>query len=116
MGEVRTQNAPFLLQALLANRVTGPASWARVTDRWDQLVERFPANTLPRMLEGVRALCTPPSLAEEVTGFVEAHPLPAGGKTVDQILERLAVNVAFGTREAAGLADALRERVGVSPA
>jgi puromycin-sensitive aminopeptidase len=116
VGEVRTQNAPFLLQVLLANRVTGATSWARVTERWDQLVERFPANTLPRMLEGVRALCTPSSLAEEVTRFVQAHPLPAGGKTVEQILERLAVNVAFGTREGAVLADALRERVGVSPA
>jgi puromycin-sensitive aminopeptidase len=114
--EVRTQNAPFLLQALLANRITGAASWARVEERWDELIERFPANTLPRMLDGVRALCTPPSLADEVTRFVEAHPLPAGGKTVEQTLERLAVNVAFGAREAGGLAGQLRDRVGVSPA
>jgi hypothetical protein len=115
LGEVRTQNAPFLLQALLVNRVTGPDTWARVTERWDALVERFPANTLPRMLDGVRALCTPASLAEEVTRFVEAHPLPAGGKTVEQTLERLAVSVAFGSRESAGLAAALRDRVGLSP-
>ena len=114
--EVRTQNAPFLVQALLANRVTGPESWSLVTDRWDALIERFPANTLPRMLEGVRALCTPPSLAEQVTRFVESHPLPAGGKTVEQILERLAVNVAFGTREAAGLAGILSDVVGASHA
>ncbi len=113
--EVRTQNAPFLLQALLANRITGPGSWTRVTERWDTLVERFPTNTLPRMLDGVRGLCTPASLAEEVTRFVESHPLPAGGKTVEQTLERLAVNVAFGTREAAGLAGTLRDRVGISP-
>ena len=52
--EVRTQNAPFLLQALLANRATGAGSWNRVTQRWDTLVDRFPANTLPRMLDGVR--------------------------------------------------------------
>jgi ERAP1-like C-terminal domain len=115
-SEVRTQNAPFLLQALLANRVAGAGTWGRVTERWDELVERFPANTLPRMLEGVRALCTPPALAEEVTRFVEAHPLPSGGKTVEQILERLAVNVAFGTREATGLATVLEDRVGVTPA
>jgi puromycin-sensitive aminopeptidase len=112
--EVRTQNAPFLLQALLANRVTGPGIWTRVTEQWDTLIERFPANTLPRMLEGVRALCSPASLAEDVTRFVESHPLPAGGKTVEQILERLAVNVAFATREAPGLAATLRDRVGLS--
>ena len=44
---------------------------------------------------------------EGVTAFIEAHPLPSGGKTVEQILERLAVNVAFGQREAAGLAGGL---------
>ncbi len=106
-SEVRTQNAPFLVQLLLANRVTGPVVWNRVTERWDALVDAFPANILPRMLEGVRGLCTPPELADRVTRFVEAHPLPAGGRTVEQILERLAVNVAFAEREAGGLAGTL---------
>ncbi len=32
MSEVRSQNAPFLIQALLVNRVTGPATWQRVAD------------------------------------------------------------------------------------
>ena len=73
----------------------------------------FPSNILPRMLEGVRGLCTPPELAEQVTGFVEAHPLPAGGKTVEQILERLAVNVAFGTRERVTLAGTLQHGLGL---
>ena len=68
---------------------------------------KFPTNILPRMLDGVRALCSPPELAAEVTAFVEAHPLAAGGRTVEQILERLSVNVAFGEREGAGLAATL---------
>ena len=63
MTEVRTQNAPFVLQLLLANRVTGPATWQRVTEEWDTLVARFPSNILPRMLDGVRGLCHPPELA-----------------------------------------------------
>ncbi len=104
LSEVRTQNAPFVLQLLLANRVTGPATWERVTAHWDELVARFPANILPRMLDGVRTLCGSPALAAQVTAFVEAHPLPSGGKTVEQILERLAVSVAFGQRHASTLA------------
>ena len=44
-----------------------------------------------------------------MTAFVETHPLAAGGRTVEQILERLAVNVAFGEREGAGLAATLTE-------
>jgi len=104
LSEVRTQNAPFVLQLLIANRATGPAIWERVTGHWDELVDRFPANILPRMLDGVRALCGSPTLAAEVTAFIEDHPLPSGGKTVEQILERLAVSVAFGVRHGSTLA------------
>ncbi len=50
-----------------------------------------------------------------MTAFVKAHPLPAGGKTVEQILERLAVNVAFGQREGAGLAATLTDALGLPP-
>jgi puromycin-sensitive aminopeptidase len=107
MTEVRTQNAPFVLQSLLANRVTGPGVWHRVTEQWDELVARFPSNILPRMLDGIRGLCAPPELARQVTTFVEDHPLAAGGRTVEQILERLAVNGAFAEREGAGLAGVL---------
>jgi puromycin-sensitive aminopeptidase len=108
LSEVRTQNAPFVLQALLANRVVGPSTWRRITREWDALVERFPSNILPRMLDGVRGLCNPPTLAEEVSTFVAAHPLPSGGRTVEQILERLGVNVVFGEREGPSLAATLR--------
>jgi hypothetical protein len=47
-----------------------------------------------------------------VTAFVESHPLPTGGRTVEQILERLAVSVAFGQREGGSLATSLGEAVG----
>jgi hypothetical protein len=67
------------------------------------------------MLDGVRVLCNPPSLAVEITRFIETHPLPAGGKTVEQILERLAVNVAFGESEGGQLAGHLRQALDPLP-
>ena len=109
VSEVRTQNAPYVLSVLLANRVTGPATWQRMTREWDTLVSRFPTNSLPRMLDGVRTLCTPPELADQVREFVVSHPLSGGGKTVEQILERLAVSSAFGAREGARLAATLTQ-------
>ena len=69
----------------------------RVRDHWDELVERIPANILPRMLGGVTSLCRDPRLADEVTVFVRAHPLSIGQRTVDQTLERLGINVSFAT-------------------
>jgi puromycin-sensitive aminopeptidase len=116
MTEVRTQNAPFVLQSLVANRVTGPATWQRITEEWDAVVAKFPSNILPRMLDGVRGLCAPAELAHQVTEFVETHPLAAGGRTVEQILERLAVNVAFGEREGSRLSATLTEALGAPPA
>ncbi len=95
--EVRTQNAPFVVQLLLANRDAGPATWTRVTEHWDELVGRIPANILPRMLGGVTSLCRDPELAGEVRSFVQAHPLAIGQRTVDQTLERLAINVSLAS-------------------
>ena len=116
MTEVRTQNAPFLLQSLLANRVTGPTTWRRVTDDWDTLVTKFPSNILPRMLDGVRGLCTPARARRRGDPIRRrAIPLPTGGRTVEQILERLAVNVAFGEREGATLAATLAGALERSP-
>ncbi len=54
-----------------------------------------------------------PELATGVTSFIEAHPLAAGGRTVEQILERLAMSVAFGRREGATMAVTLAEVLGL---
>ncbi|HXQ60441.1 MAG TPA: M1 family metallopeptidase, partial [Acidimicrobiales bacterium] len=106
--EVRSQNAPFVIHGLLANRDTGPATWARVRDHWPELVARIPANILPRMLGGIASLCRDPELAADVTAFVRAHPLPVGQRTVDQTLERLEINLAFATALRISAAPVLR--------
>ena len=111
--EVRTQDAPFVIQRLLANRVAGPEIWSDVRASWDVLGERLPTHLIPRMLDGVRLLCADPLLAEEVTRFIRDNPPAAGPRTVDQILERLAINVAFAQREGARLAAHLAAAVGV---
>ena len=64
---------------------------------------RFPENLLDRMLDGVVALSRP-ELAEDVRSFLAAHPVPARARSIEQIVERLDVAVAFRQREAAALA------------
>jgi puromycin-sensitive aminopeptidase len=96
--EVRSQNAPFVVQQLLAHRDHGPATWTRVRGSWDDLMARFPANIVPRMLDGVRLLCRDRDLADDVRGFIRTHPVPSGQRTVDQVVERLGVNEAFVAR------------------
>ncbi len=96
--DVRTQNAPFLINAALANRVHGAKAWEWLTQRWQSLLERFPHNSHARMIDSVSLLATP-ELATEIRAFLTEHPVTAGQRTVEQTLERLDVNVTFLQRE-----------------
>ena len=100
---VRTQNAPYLLRRTLTNRDNGNLAWFFVRDEWDVINERFPSNSIARMLEGIRSLSTP-DVASEVFVFFEAHEVPQGDKILAQHLERLEVNIALRSREADRLA------------
>ncbi|HET6811532.1 MAG TPA: M1 family metallopeptidase [Acidimicrobiales bacterium] len=106
LDEVRTQNAAFLISILLANRVGGPLAWRFVVENWDRLVERLPQNSIVRSLEGLTTLCTSEQAAE-IHAFFDAHPIRSGQRTLDQILERLDVNVAFANRERGRVVESL---------
>ena len=104
--EVRTQDAPYLLGQMLGSTGNGPATWAFIRDHWTAILERFPSNAIPRMLEGFVTLSTP-VLADEIVAFFapgSGHDVLQGAKQMSQHLERLAVHQAFRAREAARLA------------
>ena len=107
MTEVRSQNGFVVLGALLANPVGGQAVWTRVTEDWDAVLDRFPKNAPPRIIEAIPALCSDAAFAEGVIAFLDAHPLTSGPRRVAQSVERLRVNLAFGARERGGLAASL---------
>jgi puromycin-sensitive aminopeptidase len=96
---VRTQNAPFLLRTAIANRRHGPAAWGFVRDHWDEALQRFPSNTIVRMVDSIRYLSTP-ELVADTTAFFAAHPIEQATKTLEQILERQEVNTRLRAREA----------------
>jgi puromycin-sensitive aminopeptidase len=95
---VRTQNAPFLLRSAIANRHHGPAAWAFVRDHWAEAIDRFPSNTIVRMIESIKLLSTP-ELVDDTTAFFAEHPIAQAAKTLDQLLERQQVNTRFRIRE-----------------
>jgi len=107
-GEIRSQDAPYLIGAILASRAGSALAWDFVEEHWDTITSRFPDNSIPRMLEAIGAI-TDPGLAERIHVFLDAHPVPQGKKQLDQSLERLSINVAFRKRIAASLARELRE-------
>jgi len=105
-GEVRTQNAPFLLNRCIAHRDLGERAWQFVRQHWDQAVETFPDNLIVRMIDPVRLLVRPHQQVE-VAGFFAEHPIPQAAKTLDQVLERQRINVALAERDGASLAAGL---------
>jgi hypothetical protein len=96
-GEVRTQDAPYLVGDILADRVGAQLAWAFIEDHWDTIIERFPDNSIGRMLEGIAALADP-DLAPRIHRFLETHPVPQAAKLIAQSRERLDINVAFRHR------------------
>jgi puromycin-sensitive aminopeptidase len=100
-GDVRTQDAPYLLREAIANRDNGPAAWDFVAENWAEIEKRFPANSLSRLVGGVRAL-RDRAVADRVVGFLAEHPIPQGELQVRQHVERMWVTVALAERVAGG--------------
>ncbi|MBA3606464.1 MAG: ERAP1-like C-terminal domain-containing protein [Acidimicrobiia bacterium] len=105
-GEIKTQNAPFLLRQCIANRRHGATAWRFVRQHWDEANSAFPTNTIVRMIDSVRLL-TEEAVAADVQAFFAEHPIHQAAKTLEQVLERQRVNTALRARESARFAAAL---------
>ena len=105
-ADVKTQDAPFLLNRCIANRQHGTMAWETVRRQWPDLLERFPNNTIVRMVGSITTLTTPHVVAD-VQGFFSEHPIPQAAQTLEQLLERQRVNADLRAREAEPLAAAL---------
>ncbi len=100
--DVKTQNAPFLLNRCIANRNHGDVAWAAVRDHWQEANEKFPVNTIVRMVDSVKTL-TSDDAATAVPAFFAQNPIPQAVKVLEQILERQQVNVSLRRRESESL-------------
>ncbi len=108
-GDVRSQNAPYLLQRCIANRNHGDVAWTIVRRNWDKANEMFPNPSIIRMIDPVKTLNSAAAVAD-VQGFFAEHPIKQSMNTMNQVLERQRVNAAVREREADGFADALLGR------
>lgn len=97
-GEVRSQNAPFLLRELLLNPYGRTLAWQFTKERWTEIHEFFPMQLVVRMLDGVTGLVTT-ELQSDVHAWFKSHELSFGKKTLDQHIEKLDNAVALMTRE-----------------
>ena len=105
-SEVRTQDAPYLIGAVLASRAGHRLAWTFLEEHWDTIVSRFPENSVPRMIDAISSVIDA-TLAPEIHRFLDAHPT-SHEQLIAQSRERLDINIAFADRIAGQLAETLR--------
>ena len=106
-GEIRTQDAPFIVSAVLGNVSGRELAWDFVKTNWDQMDRLFPKQGLRRMCGGIVGLATP-ELERDVQEFFSSRKIDLGGKTLEQYFEQLRITVAFRERELRSLKDQLK--------
>jgi puromycin-sensitive aminopeptidase len=103
LGEVRTQDAPLLVRALLLGVHSRARAWEFVRANWPSMATKYASPGLRRLCEGVLGL-TMAQWEAEARAFFADKELPFGPRPVEQVLEQLRVVVRMREREA----DALR--------
>lgn len=101
-GEIRTQDAPFLVSAILGNVYGRELAWAFVKTNWEKMDQLFPKQGLRRMCGGIVSLATP-ELEREVRDFFITSKIDLGGKTLEQYLEQLRIAVTVRERDSLAL-------------
>jgi puromycin-sensitive aminopeptidase len=113
--EIPKQDAAGVVQAVLTSVYGRELAWEFVKGHWKPMSDRFKQNGLSRVCQGLIGLSTP-ELASEVDQEVRRIRIDGqtlqqylGGKTLEQILERLRVFVGLSERERANFQDYLAE-------
>ncbi len=97
-GEVKGQNAPYLVRNIMLNPRGRQVSWKFVKGNWEQINKTYPSLIITRLVEGVTGLIDA-DLAKEVFAFFDGYEFAGGQKTVDQHLEKLKVAMAFAEKQ-----------------
>ncbi|TKB94604.1 MAG: hypothetical protein E8D41_03375 [Nitrospira sp.] len=97
-GEIRSQDAPFLVSAMLGNVDGRELAWTFLKTNWEKMDRIFPKQGLRRMCGGIVSLATP-ELERDVRDFFMTRKIDLGGKTLDQYLEQLRISVTVKERD-----------------
>ncbi len=106
-GKIRTQDAPFLVSAILSNVYGRELAWDFLKTNWEKMDQLFPKQGLRRMCGGIVSLATP-ELERDVRDFFATRKIDLGGKTLEQYLEQLRIGVNVRERDGIVLRQYLR--------
>ncbi|MGI9578519.1 MAG: M1 family metallopeptidase [Microthrixaceae bacterium] len=96
-SDVRSQDAPYVYRRALSNPTLGALAWTHVCASWDDMLQRFPSGSVPRMIEGIRTFADP-GLAGEVETFLAEHQFGSEPRQITQHIEAMGATVAAAAR------------------
>ena len=91
-GEIRSQDAPFVIGRLLGIDDSKLVAWEFVKANWDKMVELYPANVFVRMVGAVASLDTTSDLVADVRSFFASHKVESGSMALAQAFEQQTIN------------------------
>jgi len=98
-GDVRRQDAFWVVALMLGNRENGPLVWKMMKEHWDALLETMPPATGRRILD-LLPYRSEPDVAVDIEAWLADHPIRGGEKYADQQIELMKVRVALRERAA----------------
>jgi aminopeptidase N len=102
-SQVRSQDTPLLLAALLVSSETQDAAWAFIKDRWSPIMDKVGVfQGVPALVNALGAFCST-DRAAEITAYFAAHPVPEAARGLQQALERINACAAIQARQAPAL-------------
>jgi puromycin-sensitive aminopeptidase len=107
-GEIRTQDGPFVINAMLMSVYARERTWAFVKDNWDKMDQVFPKSGMRRLCGGVVGLATP-ELEQDLRQFFADRKIDFGGKTLAQYCEQLRIWVTLRERDGQALSEYLMQ-------
>lgn len=94
--DVKTQDAPHLVQKSLHSVAGRQIAWQYIKDNWTKMNERYPSKLFIRVVRGANSIVDP-KMVDDMTQFLSTHPVHSGDRVIAKVIERGKINAALNT-------------------
>ncbi len=106
-GDVRSQDAFWVLAVMLGHRENGPHVWELMKEHWDAMIAGLPPTTARRILDLI-PYRSEPEVAPDIEAWLADHHIPGADMYGPQQIELMQVRVGLREREQHRIGEALK--------
>jgi len=107
--QVRSQDAPFLLGALMANSHNREPAWSFIREHWPQVEAKLTNFSTGSVINNASQFCDA-ATRDEVQQFFAQHPIPGTDRTLKQSLESINLCIDLRQQQQGNLASWLKDQ------